>query len=175
MLGSVRHPNTSTSGCISSGNGLVKYERRRRNLLRYCARPNNRWMPALLVGLGLMALILLRSARGPSPVPSWPMNPTSVCLRLSFSMFSLSPRSLHLCRNEIRVVSWSVAAFSIVSMQEPAIWGILKLKVGRYEDLSFNFTCQNPFLTSNLVNSLAKCRRVAVVGKIRSQVESVFT
>ena len=35
------------------------------------------------------------------------------------------------------------------------------LKVGRYEDSSFNFTCQNPFLTSNLVNSLAKCRRVA--------------
>ena len=72
---------------------------------------------ALLVGLGisLMALIVLRSTLGPSPVPTWPMNPTSVCLRLSFSMFSLSPRSLHRCRNEVRVVSWSLAAFSIVS------------------------------------------------------------
>ena len=105
MLGFVRHPNTSTSGCISSRNGLVKYERRRRNLLRYCTRPNNRWMPALLVGLGLDGLNFVEiTAREPSPVPTWPMNPTSVCLRLRFSMFSLSSRSLHRCRNEVRVV-----------------------------------------------------------------------
>ena len=70
----------------------------------------------LLRGLGIwvMASTLAESGKIPSEVKIWPQFFNVCYLKTNLSLFSLKFRSLHLCSNAIRFLSWSAKASSWV-------------------------------------------------------------